>query len=72
MIRLRQLCGLIIASITSGVTPFVASGVTADHVRADVKKLFIDLFAANMLFGAVWTMRETDALGLALMLNVLG
>ena len=61
------------ASITNGVTPVVASGVTADHVRADVKKLFSNFLAANMsLSGAVWIMRETDALGLALMLNALG
>jgi HK97 family phage major capsid protein/HK97 family phage prohead protease len=61
------------ASITNGVTPVVASGTTADHVRADVKKLFGNFLAANMsLSGAVWIMRETDALGLALMLNPLG
>ncbi|WP_313666156.1 phage major capsid protein [Shinella sp.] len=61
------------ASITNGVTPVVASGTTADNVRADVKKLFSNFLAANMsLSGAVWIMRETDALGLALMLNPLG
>lgn len=61
------------ASITNGVTPVVASGTTADDVRADVKKLFGNFLSANMsLAGSVWIMTETQALGLALMLNPLG
>ncbi len=61
------------ASITNGVTPIVASGTDADAVRADVKKLFTAFVAANMsLSGSVWIMKETTALGLALMLNPLG
>ncbi|MBZ9653536.1 phage major capsid protein [Phyllobacterium lublinensis] len=61
------------ASITNGVTPVVASGTDADAVRADVKKLFAKFLAANMsLAGAVFIMTETQALGLALMLNPLG
>lgn len=61
------------ASITNGVAPIVASGTTADDVRADVKKLFGNFLAANMsLSGAVWLMTETQALGLALLLNPLG
>ena len=61
------------ASITNGVTPVTATGTDADHVRADVKTLFGKFLAANMsLSGAVWIMTETQALGLALMLNPLG
>jgi HK97 family phage major capsid protein/HK97 family phage prohead protease len=61
------------ASITNGVTPVVASGTDADAVRADVKALFSNFLSANMsLSGAVWIMKETTALGLALMLNPLG
>ncbi|NNM75045.1 phage major capsid protein [Enterovirga aerilata] len=61
------------ASITNGVTPVVASGTTADHVRADVKSLMAKFITANMsLAGAVWIMSEVQALGLAMMLNPLG
>lgn len=61
------------ASITNGVTPISASGTTADHARADIKKLFAAFLAANMsLSGAVFVMTETQALGLALLLNPLG
>jgi HK97 family phage major capsid protein/HK97 family phage prohead protease len=61
------------ASITYGVTPVVASGTDADAVRADVQALMAKFVAANMsLAGAVWIMTETQALGLALMLNPLG
>lgn len=61
------------ASITNGVTPVVASGTTADDVRADVKSLFANFLAANLsLAGAVWIMKETTALSLAMMLNPLG
>ncbi|MFK4823763.1 phage major capsid protein [Paenochrobactrum sp. BZR 588] len=61
------------ASITNGVTPVTASGKTADDVRADVKALFGKFLSVNMsLSGAVWIMTETQALGLALLLNPLG
>ncbi|OYU91860.1 MAG: phage major capsid protein [Bradyrhizobiaceae bacterium PARB1] len=61
------------ASITNGVTPVVASGTTADHVRADVRALLAKFITANMsLSGAVWIMSERRALGLAMMLNALG
>lgn len=61
------------ASITNGVTPIVASGITADHVRADVQKLFNAFITANLsLAGAVFIMKETTALSLSLMLNPLG
>lgn len=65
--------GISPASITNGVTPIVASGQTADDVRADVKVLFSKFLTANMsLSGSVWIMTETQALGLALLLNPLG
>lgn len=61
------------ASITNGVTPIVASGTDADAFRADAQALMAAFIAANMsLAGAVWLMTETQALGLALMLNPLG
>lgn len=61
------------ASITHGVTPVVATGTTADHVRADVQALMGKFVTANMsLAGAVWIMTEMQALALALMLNPLG
>jgi HK97 family phage major capsid protein/HK97 family phage prohead protease len=61
------------ASITNGVTPVEASGVDADALRTDVKALFANFLAANLsLAGAVWIMTETQALGIAMMLNPLG
>ncbi|PWE57654.1 phage major capsid protein [Metarhizobium album] len=61
------------ASITNGVTPVVASGTDADAVRLDVNKLFMKFLTANLsIAGAVWVMSETQALGLAMMLNPLG
>ena len=61
------------ASITNGVTPVVATGTTADHLRADVKTLMSNFIAANMsLSGAVWIMTETQALAIAMLLNPLG
>lgn len=61
------------ASITNGVTPVVASGTSADNLRADVQALMANFIAANMsLSGAVWIMTETQALAIAMMLNPLG
>lgn len=61
------------ASITNGVVPVVASGTDADAVRQDVKELFGKFLTANLsLAGAVWIMPETQALGLAMMLNPMG
>lgn len=61
------------ASITNGVTAVDASGTDADALRADVKALFAKFIAANLsLAGAVWIMTETQALGIAMMLNPLG
>ena len=61
------------ASITNGVTPVVATGKTADHLRADVQALMAKFITANMsLSGAVWIMTETQALAIAMQLNPLG
>lgn len=61
------------ASITNGVTAVTASGTTADAFRDDAQALMANFIAANMsLAGAVWIMTETQALGLALLLNPLG
>ncbi|MCK2124409.1 phage major capsid protein [Pseudomonas sp. PNPG3] len=61
------------ASITNGVTPIVASGTTADALKADVKRLFATFLAANMTpAGAVWIMTPTMALTISMMTNALG
>ena len=61
------------ASITNGVTPVVATGKTADHLRADVQALMAKFITANLsLSGAVWIMTETQALAIAMLLNPLG
>ncbi len=61
------------ASITNGVTPIVASGTTADALKADVKRLFATFLAANMTpAGAVWIMTPTMALTISMMNNALG
>ncbi|MNP14312.1 Phage capsid family protein [compost metagenome] len=61
------------ASITHGVTPIVASGTTADALKADVKRLFAAFLAANMTpAGAVWIMTPTMALTISMMNNALG
>lgn len=68
-----EVSGVSPASITNGATPVVASGVTADHLRADVQALMAKFITANMsLSGAVWIMTETQALAIAMMLNPLG
>ncbi len=61
------------ASITNGVTPIIASGTTADALKADVKRLFAAFLAANMTpAGAVWIMTPTMALTIGMMNNALG
>lgn len=61
------------ASITHGVKPVVASGTTADALKADVKRLFAAFLAANMTpAGAVWIMTPTEALTISMMQNALG
>ncbi|WP_122523589.1 phage major capsid protein [Pseudomonas viridiflava] len=61
------------ASITNGITPIVASGTTAEALKADVKRLFATFLAANMTpAGAVWIMTPTMALTISMMTNALG
>lgn len=61
------------ASITHGITPIVASGTTAEALKADVKRLFAAFLAANMTpAGAVWIMTPTMALTIGMMTNALG
>jgi len=61
------------ASITNGVTPVVASGTTADHLRADLQALYAKFIAQNLsINGAVWLMPETLALGISQLRNPLG
>lgn len=61
------------ASITNGVTPVVASGATAAHLKADVQKLFEGFLTANIpLSGAAWIMTATQAMAISMMTNALG
>lgn len=61
------------ASITNGVTPVVASGTTADALKADVRTLFAGFIAANSSpAGGAWIMTPTMALTLGMMQNPLG
>ena len=68
-----EVAGVSPASITNGVTPVVASGTTADALKADVRTLFANFIAANMTpAGGVWIMTPTMALTLGMMQNALG
>jgi HK97 family phage major capsid protein/HK97 family phage prohead protease len=61
------------ASITNGVTPITASGVTAAAFFNDVRLLFGEFFEANLsTAGGVWIMTQTQALALSLIQNTLG
>ncbi|WP_084581775.1 phage major capsid protein [Sphingomonas azotifigens] len=61
------------ASITNGVAAVTATGTDADAFRNDAYAVMAKFVQANLsLAGAVWVMTETQALGLALMLNPLG
>lgn len=65
--------GISPASITNGLTAIVTTGTDADAFRADVKSMFDQMLAANLQLGSgVWIMTQSQALGLALMLNALG
>lgn len=58
------------ASIANAVTTAAASGVTAAHVRADVKAAFNTFVAANQpIASAVWIMHPSTALSLSMMEN---
>lgn len=61
------------SSITNGVTPVTASGVTADALRADVKDLFSNMLSANLSpSGSVWIMPTLQAVAMTMMMNALG
>lgn len=61
------------ASITYGVSAINSSGDTADHVRADIRSLFMEFIAANNApTSGVYIMSSTTALSLSLMMNALG
>lgn len=61
------------ASLTNGVTPTIASGTTADALRADLANLLSDFADANEdVTGVVLVMTPTTALNIGLMRNSLG
>lgn len=61
------------ASITNGVVPITASGISADALKADVKALFSAFIVANLTpAGGVWIMTPTMALTISMMQNALG
>lgn len=61
------------ASVTNGVTPRIASGTTADALRADIGALFDSLLVGNQQLGsAVFIMTQAQAAKLGLMRNTLG
>lgn len=60
------------ASVTQGVTPIVASGTTADALRADLGRLLAAYLVANMsVSGLVLVMTSVMAMRLSLMRNAL-
>ncbi len=60
-------------SFTNGAQTWVSLGITADHVRADIKRLVSFFIAANIpTTGLVLVMRQAQALSLSLMRNALG
>jgi len=65
--------GISPASITNGAPTVSASGVTADHLRADFKDVMA-LFAEakNPPASGVWIMPTVQALGISLLTNALG
>lgn len=61
------------ASITNGVTPIVASGTTADHLKADVQRVFKGFLAAGQsVAGSYWIMSATQALAISMLQNAVG
>jgi HK97 family phage major capsid protein/HK97 family phage prohead protease len=58
------------ASIANAATTAAASGVTAAHVRADVKAAYGAFVAANQpIASGVWIMHPSTALSLSMMVN---
>lgn len=61
------------ASITNGVTPITATGITADALRADLGTLLVEYAEANMgVGGLVLVMTSSQAIRISLMRNTLG
>lgn len=61
------------ASITNGVTPVTATGITAAALRADIGSLFSDLLEDNLsLADAVLIMTQRQAMRISLMQTSLG
>jgi HK97 family phage major capsid protein/HK97 family phage prohead protease len=70
---IAAVAGVSPASITNGVASVTASGTTADDFRADALSLMNNFRTSNIsLAGAVWIMPETQAGGLAMLVNALG
>jgi len=58
------------ASIANGATSAASAGVTATHVRTDVKAAYAAAVAANQpLASACWVMHPSTALALSMMVN---
>lgn len=61
------------ASVTNGVTPVTATGITAAALRTDIKTLMATFLAANLSpADCVWVMTNQQALAISLMVNSLG
>jgi HK97 family phage major capsid protein len=61
------------ASVTNGVTPIAATGVTADDLRSDIRAAYSTFIAANLsVAGATWIMTSTMAMAIGMMMNPLG
>jgi HK97 family phage major capsid protein/HK97 family phage prohead protease len=61
------------ASITNGITPITATGITMAAFRADVRTLFAALLSVNQsLAGGHWIMTQQQALALSIAQNSLG
>lgn len=61
------------ASILNGVTPIVASGITAEQIKTDLRKLRTQFITANLsLSGAYYVMSETMASFISDLTDALG
>ncbi|EHU2721399.1 phage major capsid protein [Acinetobacter baumannii] len=61
------------ASILNGVTPIVASGITAEQIKSDLRKLRTQFITANLsLSGAYYVMSETMASFISDLTDALG
>jgi HK97 family phage major capsid protein/HK97 family phage prohead protease len=68
-----EVVGVSPASVTNGVTPIAATGVTADALRDDMGSLIAEYLEVNMnVGGLVLVMTSAQAMRLSLMRNSLG